>query len=224
MGHDITESHFAGLGFYKTVIIVRDLSKHFKKNAALSHINFEINEGEAVALWGPNGAGKTTLLRCLLGILDYEGQVEILGMDVKRQGKSVRSLIGYVPQEIRLHLDQTVRETALFYAALRKTSKTRVEALLSEWGLSSERKKPAQDLSGGMKQKLALVITLLSDPPIILLDELTSHLDAVTRNDFEAALEKLKSAGKTLMFCSHRESEVEKIAHRAIILEGGIQK
>ena len=151
----------------------------------------------------------------------FEGSVQVHGFDVKTQGKDVRFTIGYVPQEIRLHLDQTVWETASFYARLKRVSTSRVSKLISEWGLDESKKKPVQNLSGGMKQKLVLVIALLSDPPILFFDEPTSNLDIGARNEFNAALERLKQDGKTLIFCSHRFSEIRKIADRVLVLEAG---
>lgn len=200
------------------------VSKRYKKVQALSSVDLEVRQGEAVALWGPNGAGKTTLLRCLLGIVQFEGTIEVNGFDVKRKGREVRALIGYIPQEIRLHQDQSVWETVFFYAQLRGVSRERVEKLLKEWDLSASRHQMAQNLSGGMKQKLALIIALLSDPPLFFLDEPTSNLDAHTRREFNLAVSRLKSANKTLVFCTHRASEVRKNADRVIILEHGVIK
>src|SRR3989338_4095085 len=206
------------------MIKIRRLTKRFKKVVALDSVDLEVQPGEVLALWGPNGAGKTTLLRCLLGVIPFEGDIEVMGMDVRRQGKEVRRLIGYVPQEIRWHLDQTVWETVRFYARLRKVALGRAEKLTGDWGLSEAKKKLAQDLSGGMKQKLALVIALLSDPPILFLDEPTSSLDVGTRMEFDTALERLKKDGKTLLFCTHRFSEVRRIADSLVVLESGFKK
>ncbi len=211
-------------GAVSVLIRAFGVSKRYKKVQALSSVGIEVRRGEAVALWGPNGAGKTTLIRCLLGIIRFEGSVEIGGFDVKRRGRDARALIGYVPQEIRLHQDQTVWETLTFYAQLRGVSRERVEKLLNEWDLSASRHQMAQNLSGGMKQKLALIIALLSDPPLLFLDEPTSNLDAHTRREFNLVLDRLKGAGKTLVFCTHRASEVRKSADRVIVLEGGVIK
>ncbi len=207
-----------------TLIRVCGVSKRYHKVQALSSVDAEVRQGEAVALWGSNGAGKTTFLKCLLGIIRFEGSVKIAGLDVKRRGRDTRSLVGYVPQEIRLHQDQSVWETLIFYARLRGVPSARVEKLLNEWGLSASRHQMAQDLSGGMKQKLALIIALLSDPPLLFLDEPTSSLDAHTRREFTLVLERLKAAGKTLLFCTHRASEVRKNADRVIVLENGVVK
>ncbi|MBI2095922.1 MAG: nitrous oxide reductase family maturation protein NosD [Candidatus Omnitrophica bacterium] len=211
-------------GTVAALIRARGVSKRYKKVQALSSVDIEVRRGEAVALWGPNGAGKTTLLRCLLGIVRFEGSAEVAGFDVKRRGRDARALIGYVPQEIRLHQDQTVWETVSFYARLRDVSRERVETLLNEWELSASRREMTQNLSGGMKQKLALIIALLSDPPLLFLDEPTSNLDAHTRREFHRGLERLKAAGKTLVFCTHRAVEVQKSADRVIVLEGGVLK
>ena len=201
------------------MISVNNLTKKFSKLTVLSNLNLEIQKNEAVALWGPNGAGKTTLLRCLLGVIPFEGRAEVMGMNVQERGKDVRRLIGYVPQEIRLHSDQTVWETVSFFSNLRKVPLERAKKCVEEWGLTGAQKKMAQNLSGGMKQKLALVIALLSDPPILFLDEPTSHLDTDTRDEFDASIERLKKSGKTLLFCSHRLSDVKKIAGRIVVLE-----
>lgn len=202
----------------------RGISKRYKKVQALSSVDIEVHRGEAVALWGPNGAGKTTLLRSLLGIIPFEGSAQVAGFDVKRNGRDARASIGYVPQEIRLHQDQTVWETLTFYAELRGVPRDRAEKLLNEWELSASRHQMAQNLSGGMKQKLALIIALLSDPPLLFLDEPTSNLDAHTRREFNSVLERLKAAGKTLVFCTHRASEVRKSADRVLVLEAGVAK
>ncbi len=204
------------------VIQVKGLTKFFKKHCALSDVNFEVHAGEAVALWGPNGAGKTTLLRCLLGISPFQGSAEILGSDVRKNGKKIRSKIGYVPQEIRHRPDQNVWEAISFYAQLRGVSSVRVAELVKEWGLWDSRDQLAQNLSGGMKQKLALAVALLSDPPLLFLDEPTSFLDSKSRREFVALLTQLKAAGKTLLFCSHRSAEVLKFADRVIVIENGL--
>ena len=203
------------------ILRVENLTKRFGKTQALSGIALEVLPGEVVALWGPNGAGKTTLLRCLLGILPYEGEIRLLGMDPRRQGREIRAKVGYVPQQIRLHLDQTAWETIGFYAQLRGVSSARAADLTRAWGLECARDVQVQNLSGGMRQKLMLAIALLSDPPVLLLDEPTSNLDISTRRDFSSALNDLKRSGRTLLFCSHRLSEVRNLAGRVVSFEGG---
>ena len=203
------------------VLSVRDVVKRFGEKIAIDHVTFHVKAGETVVLWGPNGAGKTTLLRCVLGIIPFEGAVTVLDCDAHREGKAARRLIGYVPQELGLHGEQTVLETAIFYARLRRVPTARAVSLLDAWQLTEAAHALVRTLSGGMKQKLALVIALLADPPVMLLDEPTSNLDVRARRELSAVLEQLKAAGKTMLLCSHRTSEVSKLADRVIILEQG---
>ncbi|MBI4971039.1 MAG: nitrous oxide reductase family maturation protein NosD [Candidatus Omnitrophica bacterium] len=204
-------------------IQVSELTKNFGKVHALKQVSFQVKQGETLVLWGPNGAGKTTVLRSLLGIIPFEGQLNVWGLDVRSAGKAVRREIGYVPQEIRFYNDQTVWETICFFGRLRRVSKERAKQLLKEWDLEASVQKKVNALSGGMKQRLALVVSLLSDPPIIFLDEATSHLDVQSRREFIALLERLKKMGKTLMLCSHRSSEVWKLADRVLVLDQGLK-
>lgn len=209
-------------GVPRPAVRVQNLTKCFSKGVpVVNRVSLEVQPGEVVALWGPNGAGKTTLLRCLLGVSPFQGRVEIFGIDVLKEGKKARQNVGYVPQEIRHRPDQTVLEAVLFYARLRAVSDARVEHLIREWGLWEAREQLAQNLSGGMKQRLALAVALLSDPPLLFLDEPTSHLDSASRKEFIVLLSRLKASGKTLLFCSHRSSEILKIADRVVVLENG---
>lgn len=204
-----------------SAISVHNLTKRFGKVVAVDQLNFSVSFGETVALWGPNGAGKTTALRCVLGILRFDGIITVDGKSSSSAGKLVRQRIGYVPQEIRLHSDLSVQETISFYSRLRRVSADRSSALMAEWNLAEISEKRVGDLSGGMKQRLALAIALLSDPPILLLDEPTSNLDVHTRHEFWTALEELKQLGKTLVFCSHRLDEIFRLADRVIVMEDG---
>jgi nitrous oxidase accessory protein len=202
-------------------ISVSGLIKRFGRMAAVDDVSFEVRPGETVALWGPNGAGKTTILRCLLGLLPCRGTAQVMGHPCGPRGRASRLRLGYVPQDVRLHADQSVQDTVRFYARLRRVAPERVDSLLREWGLDEFRRRSVGQLSGGMRQKLVLVVALLSDPPVLLLDEPTSNLDARTRREFGELLGRLKAAGKTLLFCTHRPSEVWKLADRVIVLERG---
>jgi nitrous oxidase accessory protein len=202
-------------------ICVCGLKKRFGKVTAVEDLSFDVRPGETIALWGPNGAGKTTVLRCLLGLLPCQGRAHVLGHPCGPRGRSSRQRIGYVPQEVRLHADQSVRGTVRFYARLRRVAFPVADRLIDDWGLRDVERMPVRHLSGGMKQKLALVVALLSDPPVLLLDEPTSNLDARTRREFAELLDRLKSTGKTLLFCTHRPSEVWRLADRVIVLERG---
>jgi len=204
-----------------SMINVNNLTKRFGSFTAVDSLSFTVEPGEAVALWGPNGAGKTTIIRTLLGLYSAQGQVRVNGCEVPGQGKQARAALGYVPQELAFYQDLTTRDTLCFYAELKQVSPDRIETALFEVGLSDHAGKPVAALSGGMKQRLALAIALLADPPLLILDEPTSNLDAQARDDFIKLLLAQKSQGKTLLFTSHRLEEVELLASRVLVLEAG---
>jgi ABC-2 type transport system ATP-binding protein/nitrous oxidase accessory protein len=203
-----------------TLISVRSVTKRYKKVTALENVSFELPAGDALALWGTNGAGKTTLLKALLGLIDFDGEIQVGGLDVRRKGKQIRRLIGYVPQEFAFY-DLSVQETLEFYARLKKTSPTRIPVLLERLGLENHAKKAVGALSGGLRQRLALAAALLDDPPLLLLDEPLANLDARARRDYQVLLTSLRKEGKTLLFASHRIEEVETLADRVIVLHEG---
>lgn len=202
-------------------IEVEGLRKRFGSLEAVRGVSFQVQEGEAVALWGPNGAGKTTILRCILGLLSYEGSVRVGGREVAEHGREVRAQIGFVPQELGLYRDFTVEELLLFFARLRGVEPERVLGVLSSLDLEEVREVRVQNLSGGMQQRVSLAIALLSDPPILLLDEPTANLDLASRSAFLQMLARFKEAGKTLLFTSHRFEEVRALADRVIALDSG---
>lgn len=204
------------------MITATNITKRFGGLAAVDDLSFSVKAGEAVALWGANGAGKTTALRCLLGLLPFEGSVTIAGEDVQKRGKAARRLMGFVPQELNFHDDMSVSETLMFYARLKKVaSGYDFIPALDRLELTPHISKPVHDLSGGLKQRLALALALLADPPILILDEPTANLDIRAREDFLLLLHELKVNGKTLAFSSHRLEEVTALADRVLLMEAG---
>jgi ABC-2 type transport system ATP-binding protein/nitrous oxidase accessory protein len=203
------------------MITVTNLTKRFGAFTAVDNLSFQVDPREALALWGPNGAGKTTVIKCLLGLLRYDGHIEVDGLDAHRQGKAARRLVGYVPQELSFYPDMDTLATAQFYARLKQAPAGRAEAVLAEVGLSEHVAKPVGALSGGMKQRLALGLALLTDPPVLVLDEPTSNLDAAARYQFLHLLSGVKDAGKTILFTSHRLEEIEALAGRALVMDRG---
>ncbi|MBA4028364.1 MAG: ABC transporter ATP-binding protein [Planctomyces sp.] len=197
------------------------VTKRFGPVEAVSSVSFELDPGGSLALWGSNGAGKTTLIRCLLGVVSFKGQASIGGVDVRRRGRHARALVGYVPQELAFHDDARLGSSMMFFARLRGVGRARAAESLDAVGLSGHERKRVRDLSGGMKQRLALAVALLSEPPLIILDEPTSNLDASGRGEVVATLQRLRQAGKTLLFASHRPDEVISLASRVLVLERG---
>jgi ABC-type multidrug transport system ATPase subunit len=203
------------------VITVTSLTKRYGRLVAVDDVSFDLPAGQALALWGPNGAGKTTIIRSILGLLRYRGRIEVARRDVLRDGKACRRVIGYVPQELAFHADFRVIEALHFFARLKRTGRDRPVQVLGEVGLAEDGRKRIGELSGGMKQRLALAIALLSDPPLLVLDELTSNLDRAAQATFLAMLCRQKEKKKTILFASHRLEEVELLADRVIGLETG---
>lgn len=200
------------------------VTKKFGGFTAINDLSFAVVPQQAIALWGANGAGKTTVIKCLLGLLRYTGQIRVAGFDAQRQGRDARKLLGYVPQELAFYDDLSTSDTARFFAQLKKTPVQQVAAVLDQVGLADHLAKPVRALSGGLKQRLALGLALLGDPPILVLDEPTSNLDVGTRNTFLHLLAQVKAAGKTIVFTSHRLEEVEQLADRVLVLEQGALK
>ncbi|QOI99464.1 MAG: ABC transporter ATP-binding protein [Phycisphaeraceae bacterium] len=203
------------------MISIRGVSKSFGRFLAVDGVNLEIPEGESVALWGLNGAGKTTLIRCVLGLVRYRGAITVAGWDARRHGKRARMHVGYVPQELGFYDELGVARAVLFFASLKGVSVRSVDDTLGAVGLEGHGGKRVRELSGGMKQRLALAIAMLGDPPVLVLDEVTASLDACGRREFVALLSGLSGTGRTLLFASHRVEEVRALAGRVVMMERG---
>lgn len=206
----------------RVVIAVERLTKRYGPRLVLDDLSFVVREGEAVALCGPNGAGKTTVLRCLLGRTVYSGDIRIDGLSPLRDGAQVRSRIGYVPQQLPV-LDLEVSELIEFVAALHGEPVERARERLHAFGLGRAGEMPIRALSGGMQQKLALALALVGDPPILFLDEPTANLDVESREELLRHLQALRDEGRTIVFTSHREEDVWRLATRVVRLEHGRQ-
>jgi len=205
----------------ESVLILDNISKTFGDVKAVDGLSFSVAPGTATALWGNNGAGKTTALRCILSQMPYEGSVNICGFNTKSDGKKARAKVGLVPQEISFHDDLTVQDTMRLYSRLRRAGRDEGAELLERLSLTIHESKQVRQLSGGLRQRLALAIALLGDPPLLLLDEPTANLDALARQDFLRLLEDLKAEGKAMVFASHRPGEVLRLADTVLHLEHG---
>lgn len=206
------------------IICVTGLTKIFgrrRRVVAVDELSFSIVPGQAVALWGPNGAGKTTVIKCLLGLLRYRGQVQVGGHDARRQGKAARRLMGYVPQEITFHHDLSVAQTLHFYARLKKVEPARIRPVLEQVELAEHAHKTVEALSGGMKQRLALAIALMSDPPVLLLDEPTSNLDLAHQTLVLEAVRRQAERGIAVLAVMHDLNLAAALADELVLLVGG---
>jgi ABC-2 type transport system ATP-binding protein len=198
------------------------LTKRYGDFTALRDFTFHVDRGEVVGLLGPNGAGKTTLLRLLMGYLrPTSGCGSIDGLDCYRQSFEVHRRVSYLPGEARLFRTMRGREIVDFFTSVRRDgSRQRAIALASErFGLDLSR--PVAAMSTGMRQKLALAVTLAVDTPLVILDEPTSNLDPTVRADVGALVVEAQQAGRTVIFSSHVISEVEQVCDRVLILRAG---
>ncbi|MCI0485200.1 MAG: ABC transporter ATP-binding protein [Blastocatellia bacterium] len=197
------------------IISSRGLSRRFGDLIAVDRLDLEIYRGEIFGLVGPDGAGKTTTLRMLCTLMEItEGQIHIAGYDVARDTDAVKDRIGYMAQRFGLYSDLTVEENMIFYSDLfAVTGRGREELmarLLQMTRMEPFRKRQAGKLSGGMKQKLALMCTLLHRPQILFLDEPTNGVDPVSRRDFWAILYQLVRDGLTVFLTTAYLDEAER--------------
>ena len=197
------------------IIETHGLTRRFGEVVAVDHLDLFIASGEIFGLVGPDGAGKTTTLRMLCGLIDpTEGSARVAGYDVVREMQAVKDRIGYMSQRFGLYQDLSVQENMAFYADLfgvvgsQRTSLT--EQLLHMTRMEPFCARRAGQLSGGMKQKLALMCTLLHRPQILLLDEPTNGVDPVSRRDFWAILYQLLKEGITILMATAYLDEAER--------------
>ena len=203
------------------ILRVDHLRKRYGQRAVVDDVSFEIGRGEIVALLGANGAGKTTMLKCLLGITSFEGDASIVGRSVKKEGKQARRLIGYVPQLPSMHEDDRCEDALFFAAELKGARRSDVDGALEAVNLRPQRRLRVGELSGGMRQRLAMAAALLGEPELLLLDEPTASLDAESRGEFERILVRLRDAGKTILLSTHMLDRAEGLVTRALVLRSG---
>jgi ABC-2 type transport system ATP-binding protein len=175
-----------------------NLHKHFGNNRAVDGVSLQIKSGEIYGLVGSDGAGKTTTMRLLVGaLLPNKGEIQVCGYDVRKQTELARSQIGYLSQRFSMYEDLSVLENIRFFAEVRGLSQTewlpRSMEILEFVGLADFKDRRAGLLSGGMKQKLGLASALVTRPRLLLLDEPTTGVDPVTRQDFWQLVIKLVS-------------------------------
>lgn len=207
------------------VIESSGISKKFGETQALKDITFSVNESEIFGFIGPDGAGKTTLFRIITTLLlPDEGEMRVLGMNCVSGYKELRRNIGYMPGRFSLYQDLSVEENLEFYATVFGTTVKENYDLISDIYSHIEpfKKRLAGKLSGGMKQKLALSCALIHKPKLLILDEPTTGVDAVSRSEFWTMLAKLRKYNITIILSTPYMDEAMKCDRVALIQDGNI--
>lgn len=202
---------------------IERVSKSYGKVEALRDISLDIHAGELFGLIGPDGAGKTTLFRILTTLLlADEGNVSVCGLDVVRDYKKIRTIVGYMPGRFSLYQDLTVEENLNFFATVFNTSVKENYDLVRDIYIQIEpfRKRKAGKLSGGMKQKLALCCALIHRPEVLFLDEPTTGVDPVSRVEFWDMLDRLKKQGITILVSTPYMDEASRCDRIALMRSG----
>ncbi len=205
------------------LIQVRDLIKKFNGIVAIDNISFDVYKGEMFGLVGPDGAGKTTLIKLLIGLLSpNEGNINVLGYRIPERVDSIKDSFGYLSQKFSLYGDLTVKENIEFFAEIHRVKHFEAEKnrLLRLTNLFDFQNVLADNLSGGMKQKLALISTLVHKPKILFLDEPTTGVDPVSRREFWKILNGFVEEGITVVMSTPYLDEAER-CHRIALIDSG---
>lgn len=202
------------------------LRTNSNKKIAVDNINFSAKEGEIYGLLGPNGAGKTTTLRTITTLLKpTEGEIKVQGFDVVKESKKVRGRIGFLTNELKMDPHFTPRYTMGFFGKLHGLSNDKIEErtkmLFEYFGITDFAEKKISELSTGMTQKLAIAVSLIHDPEVIIFDEPTNGLDIITAKAVTDYLMVLRDQGKLIIISTHIMTVAEKLCDRiGIIIDG----
>lgn len=205
---------------------MKELVRYFGDLLAVDHLSLEVRRGEILGFLGPNGAGKTTSIRMMCGLLKpSSGEVRINGNKINTEGGTMsRAQVGICPQENILWEKLTCFEQLVFSARMYnvpgETARKRADMLLSRMGLEAKRDKLASTLSGGMKRRMNVILTLMHDPEILVFDEPEAGLDPQSRILVREFIREMAMA-KTVIFTTHNMDEAERIADRVAIIDSG---
>ena len=209
----------------ENAIEIKNLTKSYGRQRGIENINLEIPKGIVYGFIGPNGAGKSTTIKCIMNMIrKNSGEIIINGKKVENKNYEVKQEIGYLPSEIHLYEDLTVKKLLKYSASFYKKDCTqKTEKLVKR--LEIDINKKIEELSLGNLKKVGITLALMHDPQFIIMDEATSGLDPLMQEEFYKILEEEKAEGKTIFFSSHILNEVKRICDKvAIIKEGKIVK
>ncbi|MEO0403810.1 MAG: gliding motility-associated ABC transporter ATP-binding subunit GldA [Bacteroidota bacterium] len=204
-------------------ISANNVTKLYGKQKALNDVSFSIGSGEIVGFLGPNGAGKSTMMKIITCYLpSNEGEVNVCGLDVRKDPIQVKKKVGYLPEHNPLYLDMYVKEYLAFIGGIYglKKKKDRVKEMIDLVGLQKEQHKKIGALSKGYRQRVGLAQAIIHDPEVLILDEPTSGLDPNQLVEIRKLIQNIGQE-KTVMLSTHIMQEVEAICQRAIIIDQG---
>ncbi len=207
------------------MLSVENISKRYGKFQALKKITFEAKDGEVFGILGPNGAGKSTLIKILTCFhKPSTGKAFIDKTSIKKPDR-IKTLIGWVPQEESFYPKLTVQENLDYFGALyninKQERKRRITKLLDLLKIKDKRHAKGEELSGGMKRRLSIAIALIHDPKVVLLDEPTAGVDAVSRMALWEVVRNIKNQGVTALLCTHHLDEADILCDRIAIIKAG---
>ena len=204
-------------------IFSKNLTKYYGSHLALENLNLEVNKGEIFGFLGPNGAGKTTFIRILLDLIrPTQGEISVFGLNPSKNSVKIRRLCGYLPGELRLDENVTVKWLIKYFTELRgDDSKIAKKAYLLCERLKLDLNPKIKNLSKGNKQKIGIVASFMHSPDLLLLDEPTSGLDPLIQKSVIEIVHEAKNEGSTIFFSSHIFSEIKSVTDRFAIVRNG---
>jgi ABC-2 type transport system ATP-binding protein len=204
-----------------SIIEVRNLRKTYGTTVAVDDISFTVSEGEIFGLLGPNGAGKTTTVECLQGLRHPDsGDIHVLGLDPRTQAQELRRRIGSQLQESALPDRIKVWEALDLFASVTPDALD-WHTLLEQWGLAEKRKSSFSSLSGGQRQRLFVALSLVNNPEVVFLDEMTTGLDPAARHVAWDLIRAIQDSGTTVVLVTHFMDEAEELCDRIAVVDRG---
>ena len=204
------------------IIEIQSLKKYYGKNKGVENVSLKINKGEIYGFIGPNGAGKSTTIRTFIGLINKtDGKIFLKGKELDPDDVNTKRIIGYLPSEVHLYENFTIKETFDYHASFYKKDLSERRAELVNL-LKIDEDKKIEDLSLGNLKKVGIVLALMHEPEILILDEATSGLDPIMQNVFHDILIKEKEKGTTILYSSHILSEVASICDKVGFIKDGI--